>query len=175
MTTKEQERKALAQIQKIVAGLGENSYVGTALDGALELAEQNIDCDAAFSARYYQDTLFETEKELKAANAKIAGLEKELEEQQEAHENEYEALISRRLSDYAAEEIKKLLAEKTAELQQEVNNAAARIVEAADNPKSAAFANAVNDHRTAKQELEKYGNIMKHVCNISAAKTETAA
>lgn len=67
MTTKEQERKALAQIKKIVDGLGENSYVGTALDGALDLAEENIDCDAAFSARYYRYTLNETEEKLKAA------------------------------------------------------------------------------------------------------------
>jgi hypothetical protein len=32
MTTKQQEREALAKIRKIVESLGENSYVGTALD-----------------------------------------------------------------------------------------------------------------------------------------------
>lgn len=49
MTTKEQERKALEQIRKIVEGLGEYSYVGTAMEGVLEVAEQNIEYDAAFS------------------------------------------------------------------------------------------------------------------------------
>ena len=49
MTTKEQERKALAKIREIVAGLGENSYVGTALTGCLEDAEENIECDFALS------------------------------------------------------------------------------------------------------------------------------
>lgn len=45
MTTKEQERKALAQIKKIVEGLGEDSYIGTAFEGCFEIAEQNIEFD----------------------------------------------------------------------------------------------------------------------------------
>lgn len=49
MTTKEQERKALEQIRKIVEGLGENSYVATAFEGCFEKAEENIEYDAAFS------------------------------------------------------------------------------------------------------------------------------
>ena len=49
MTTKEQERKALEQIKKIVAGLGEGSYVATALDGMFEDAEENIENDFALS------------------------------------------------------------------------------------------------------------------------------
>ena len=40
MTTKEQERKALEQIKKILAGLGEHSYIATAMDGMIEDAEQ---------------------------------------------------------------------------------------------------------------------------------------
>lgn len=42
MTTKEQERQAIEKIRKIVEGLGENSYVGFAMEGVLELAEENI-------------------------------------------------------------------------------------------------------------------------------------
>ena len=49
MTTKEQERKALEQIKKIVAGLGAGSYVATALDGMFEDAEENIENDFALS------------------------------------------------------------------------------------------------------------------------------
>ena len=49
MTTKEQERKALEQIRKIVAGLGEGSYIATALDGMFEDAEENIENDFALS------------------------------------------------------------------------------------------------------------------------------
>lgn len=49
MTTKEQERKALEQIRKIVAGLGEDSYVATAFEGCFEDAEENIENDFALS------------------------------------------------------------------------------------------------------------------------------
>lgn len=51
MTTKEQERKALEQIKKIIAGLGEDSYIGTAFEGCFEIAEQNIEDDFAFSMK----------------------------------------------------------------------------------------------------------------------------
>lgn len=55
MTTKEQERKALARIRKIVAELGEDSYLATAFDGAWELAEENIENDFGNSTRWYID------------------------------------------------------------------------------------------------------------------------
>lgn len=49
MTTKDQERKALQQIRKIVEGLGEDSYIATAFDGCFDDAENNIEDDAAYS------------------------------------------------------------------------------------------------------------------------------
>jgi hypothetical protein len=51
MTTKQQEREALARIREIVEGLGESSYVGTAFEGVLEDAEDNISNNIRFSAR----------------------------------------------------------------------------------------------------------------------------
>ena len=42
IATKEQERKALEQIKKIVADLGDNSYLAAAFTEAFDLAEQNI-------------------------------------------------------------------------------------------------------------------------------------
>lgn len=56
IATKDQERAALVKIRKIVRDLGEDSYVGTAFDGAFELAEENIENDAAFSCQGYIDT-----------------------------------------------------------------------------------------------------------------------
>ena len=55
MTSKEQERAVLVKIKKIVADLGQDSYLGSAFDGAFELAENNIEDDAAYSAQYYID------------------------------------------------------------------------------------------------------------------------
>ena len=54
--TKDDERKALEQIKKIVESVGgEKSYIGTAFKGVFELAEQNIEYDAAVSAKWYID------------------------------------------------------------------------------------------------------------------------
>lgn len=49
MTSKDQERKALEQIRQIVAGLGEGSYIGMALEGCFEDAEENIENDFGVS------------------------------------------------------------------------------------------------------------------------------
>lgn len=51
MTTKKQEREALEQIKSILETLGAESYVSTALEGCLEIAEQNIDNDFACSMK----------------------------------------------------------------------------------------------------------------------------
>lgn len=51
MTTKEQERKALGEIRKIVAELGEGSYIGTAFEGCFEIAEDNIKNDFGCSMK----------------------------------------------------------------------------------------------------------------------------
>lgn len=49
--TKEQERKALEQIKKIVEGLGNNSYIGMAFEGCFEIAEENIANDSGCSMK----------------------------------------------------------------------------------------------------------------------------
>ena len=51
ITTKEQERKALDKIRKIIAELGDDSYVAAAFEGCFEVAEQNIDNDWACSLK----------------------------------------------------------------------------------------------------------------------------
>lgn len=51
MATKEQERKALEKIRKIVADLGEDSYIGTAFEGCFEIAKENIENDFACSMK----------------------------------------------------------------------------------------------------------------------------
>lgn len=65
MTTKEQERQAIEEIRKIVEGLGENSYVGFAMEGVLELAEENIREDTAYSMKRSTEIAQEQTDELK--------------------------------------------------------------------------------------------------------------
>lgn len=48
-TTKEQERETLEKIKAMVAELGPQSYLKTAFEGVYEVAEMNIDEDAAYS------------------------------------------------------------------------------------------------------------------------------
>ena len=49
--TKEQELKALEKIKKIVADLGEDSYIGMAFEGCFEIAKDNIENDFGCSMK----------------------------------------------------------------------------------------------------------------------------
>ena len=80
MTTKEQERQAIQKIRKIVEGMGENSYLATAMEGVLETAEENIEYDAAFSLKGRAEVAEKKASELKKENEE---LRKALEEAQE--------------------------------------------------------------------------------------------
>jgi len=105
MTTKQQERDALNKIRKIVAELGENSYIATAFQGIFNYAEQNIEFDAAFSMA---DELASAKEEIEAAKqeavkaaeltAKIKRLEAELEKEQEW--KPYESTLNIKQVDY---------------------------------------------------------------------------
>ncbi len=79
MATKAQERTALEKIRKIVEGLGEESYIGQAMDGVLEDAEQNIENDFwnSYRNRYeYVNASFERAEDeiatLKEQNKNLA-------------------------------------------------------------------------------------------------------
>ena len=138
--TKEQERKAVEKIRKIINELGQGSYVGIALEGCLEDAESNIENDFADSMK---SRLEHSEKRLREAQGRIAELEDKLSES----EKDYEAA-------HAA-------AHQIAEEKDTVQNAAERIVESAGEPESAAFKNAVNDHRAAKRASDKYKMLLE--------------
>lgn len=77
MTTKEQERQAIEKIRKIVEGLGENSYVGFAMEGVLELAEDNIREDTAYSMKKNAEIAWERADKAETENK---DLKKEVED-----------------------------------------------------------------------------------------------
>lgn len=83
MTTKDQERQAIEKIRKIVEGLGENSYVGFAMEGVLELAEENIREDTACSMKERAEIAWEradkAEKENKDLKKEVEDLKKTVE------------------------------------------------------------------------------------------------
>lgn len=87
MTTKEQERKALEQIRQIVEDLGEDSYIGMALEGCLEDAEANIRDDAAYSMNgRWQDA----EQKVEHLTAENDELRRQLEDARRQLEREQE-------------------------------------------------------------------------------------
>jgi DNA repair exonuclease SbcCD ATPase subunit len=165
--TKEQERKAVEKIRKIVSELGEGSYVGTALEGCLEDAESNIENDFGDSMKRRWEY---AEAQLKMVQEEIASLKNELAESKKdydaahaaAHEiaeqkdAEIEALRKQVLEADDLESLLILAIERKTALDEEAKNAAERIVESAGEPESAAFKNAVSDHRAAKRAAEKY-------------------
>ncbi|WP_302778418.1 hypothetical protein [Anaerotruncus colihominis] len=177
LATKEQERKAIEKIRKIVEGLGEGSYVGTALEGCLQDAESNIEYDFGDSMKRRWE---HAEAQLKVAKERIADLEDKLAESEKDYEAahatahqiaeekdaEIAALRQQTLSADDITDISQLLTEKVLDLGKEVSNAAERIVEAADQPESAAFQNAVKDHRVAKTDLSYWTGLLSRVNTI---------
>ena len=68
IATKEQELKAVEKIRKIVESLGTDSYVGTAMEGVLEIAEENIQNDFACSMKNRAEL---AERELKNTSSRF--------------------------------------------------------------------------------------------------------
>lgn len=114
MASKEQERAALAKIRKIVAELGEDSYIGTAFDGAWELAEGNIDDDAACSCKWYVDEYHR----LQAERRENAARDKENEARTELLQKQVEicSAENRELSD----QLKRTTADRYEEAQERI-------------------------------------------------------
>lgn len=82
--TKDQEREALEKIKAILDTLGLDSYVGTAFEGRLEIAEENIENDFAFSMKQRVETAV-------VENSRLKERVKELEDKLAESEKDYEA------------------------------------------------------------------------------------
>lgn len=82
IATKQDERKALADIIEIVEGLGEGSYIGTAFEGCFDIARENIENDFACSMRqrveYEQEQVKEAKETIKYRDAELADRETEV-------------------------------------------------------------------------------------------------
>lgn len=156
--TKQQERAALEKIRKIVAELGPDSYIATAFAGCFEIAAENIENDFADSMKERYEQSREDAAHFKAAADSFSA---ELDKLR----GEHASLKSRLLADDDLADISRLLSKTAADLGKEVSDAAARIVEVADQPESAAFRNAVKDHRAAKADLSHWTELLTRVNN----------
>lgn len=184
ISTKEQERKALEKIRKIIAELGENSYIGTAFEGCLEDAESNIENDFGESMksrwesaeRRFAELDETTKKQIERLKSELAESKKDCEAAHasarslsEEKDTEIASLRKRILSADDICDISQFLSDKVICLGEEVRNAAERIVEAADKPDSANFQNAVKDHRAATADLSYCSALLLRVNSVKYA------
>ena len=150
MTTKEQERKALEQIKKIVNGLGENSYIGTAMAGMIEDAEENIENDFAMSWKDRAETATRRFEKAEAEMVKLSQdkeiAKKELKLAQQTMQQEAEranaawAQVKERdekigglkIANEALQQLEDEKAEKIAELEMEIIKLKARLFDLMD-------------------------------------------
>lgn len=159
MTTKEQERKALEKIRKIVEELGEDSYVGTAFEGCFEIAEENIDNDFACSMKQRAEA---AEKNVEIIADEVVGIKLAVSELTA----ENEKLKTKTLTTAEAGAIKVILAQSRSEEAVMADSSAQRIVEFADNPDSTDFRQAVRDNRQSKKRLEECDALIRRLLEM---------
>ena len=113
LASKEDERKALEKIRKIVEGLGEDSYIGTAFEGCFEIAEENINNDWACSMKQRYESALKSgfdalnectglKKELAEAyeNLEVAGDSNlEIQKERDSYKARYEEVLEREKSE----------------------------------------------------------------------------
>lgn len=170
MTTKEQERQAIEKIRKIVEGLGADSYVGTAMAGVMEVAEQNIEFDAAFSLKAQAELAEKEAAELKKTVEQQAKELKELQEQlkmeREKAGEAMKAAEQRKMYDWMYSRIEIMAGEEGRRLEREKEELAAQMaaaimdkgMEQADKEKLAA---GYQNNSAERQELERFQQVFK--------------
>lgn len=154
--TKDQEREALEKIKAILDTLGPDSYIGTALEGCLEIAAENIENDWACSMKQRVEAVVLENMNLKE---KLKDLQEKLEKSQEVYNLALEcgqALNEKVLSDDDLIDCIQMARNAAYEWGEKLEQASASIVELADDPVSPEFAQAVKDHRNAKRTKEYY-------------------
>lgn len=162
MTTKEQERKALEKIRKIVEELGQDSYIGVAFEGVLEDAEQNIEWDAAFSMKARLES---ADKEYKEVFDKVQEQEKKI----EALEAENEKLRGLVLEPNDMYDCIQAIDSKKREAEEVRDRAAIEIVNFADDPGCDEFKENVCEHRRALGSIKWYEGLAERVRKVYAA------
>lgn len=175
MTTKDQERKALEKIRKIVADLGENSYIGMAFEGCFEVAEENIENDFGCSMKQRAEAAEKKVETLELDNRDLRLSIKKIKEEDSTTITRLEEKVARlREAVLLGDDICDFNAMVEDEIykQEELAEQAARmIVEFADTPTDIAFTNAVRNHRNAKQSAEYWTAIKTRIVKAKEAYT----
>lgn len=169
--TKDQEREALATIQKIVEELGPQSYIGTAFEGCFQDAEDNIEYDYGCSMKQKLESAELSVEELKG---KLAAAEERLEEFTRLMDNlkEERSALGRKLAEQTLPEwlrfdLHAFITEQEITARKSMASAAEIMAEMADTPQDIAFANAVNSYRKAKEQRERCAKVLSGLDEIT--------
>lgn len=151
MTMKEQERKALAQIKKIMGSLEADSYINTAFAGCLEIAEINIENDWACSMK---DRAEQAEKKAAKLELDNRDLRDSIKRIKEEDSKRITALEARTLSADDLTDCRQLVDNEAYEAERQMKAAALEIVTFAEDPASQNFQDAVINHRNALRRYD---------------------
>ena len=187
MTTKEQERQALEQIRKIVADLGENSYIGTAFDGCFEIAEENIENDFACSmkqraeieAKRAIDNGYEIDRlrkiistlELDARDLRISieRTKSEASTRETALKEQIKSLEAKAITEDLYKSLWLLASDTVDEATHSMAASADIVVRLADAPSDIGFKHSVNAYKVAKAKQENASEILRKLEEIAPA------
>ena len=144
--TKDEERKALKKIEKIIAEAGADSYIGYAFAGCVEAAETNIENDWACGplqrAELLSQDLADTRRELKEAREQLAQAAADLRRAE-----------ADTMTPAQVHKIRVALSWTRAEATAAMNQATADMVSHCADPAGADFADAVSRCQAAKNRL----------------------
>ena len=172
MTTKDQERKSVEKIRKIVEELGENSYVGFAMEGVLELAEDNIREDTAYSMKKSAEIAWERATKAEKENKDL----KKTVEKREATISELNTELCSCIAEAKANAIPQELVQemycmaydKEAGAQKKMEQAADQMAEAAiKGEDTQSFA---KEYQAQKSNRRRYEKIMQQLDKIEKKK-----
>lgn len=173
MTTKEQERKALQQIRKIVEGLGENSYIATAFEGCFEIAKDNIENDFACSMKQRAEAAEKKVATLELDNRDLRIAIKKAKEDASKAQTELEAKIVKletsALSQDDLYDIEQMMTNAIYECDATMKQEAETIVMMAEHPTDISFQNAVRVHRAAQKRRQYLDELKSRVVRAKAA------
>lgn len=151
MTTKEQERKALAQIEKILGTLDRDSWVNTAFAGCVEDARENIKNDFANSAKeraeHYEKKYNEAKQEAKEAREAL------------------EAMQARTIDTKTRDTIWNYINYELSSAKIEARNAAAEMLNACEDPSSDEYKKALSRAQAAKRRAARLEEMLDGLRN----------
>ena len=159
--TKEQERETMEKIKAMVAELGPQSYLKTAFEGVFEIAEMNIDEDAAYSfpgrVSLLEEQLKEMGSKYNAARSDVEVLNSQLDHVREQLAAAQEQIATLKRQQFPEELRRDLWVMVTTEAEKSrarMAEAAEKMAVGADNPGCVLFKDAVTLYRAEKARAE---------------------